>query len=117
MDYKPKQPKRNANVDVTANQHGDVETLNAGLSYTQHARSRTRERGGSCITMLKNGRALGTQIRARIEHQNLRGIQKGINANPNAQKSDPYSGHGIGTILNHYFSDVRVNRNRNRSDM
>ena len=77
MDYKPKQPKRNANVDVTANQHGDVEALNADLSYnTQHARSRTRERGGSCITMLKNGRVLGTEIRSRIEHQNIRDIQK-----------------------------------------
>ena len=115
MDDKP---KCNANVDAAINQDDDVETFTGDLSYnTQHARNLTRERGGSCITVLKNGRGSRTAIRSRIEHQNLRDIKKWINVNPNAEKSDPYSGHGIGTMFNHYFSYVRVNRNGDRSGM
>ena len=74
MDDKP---KHNANVDAATNQDDDAETSKADLRYnTQHARNLTRECGGSCITVLKSGRGLGTEIRSRIEHQNLRDIEK-----------------------------------------
>ena len=74
MDEKP---KCNANVDAATNQDDDAEAFKADLSYnTQHARNLTRERGSSCITVLKNGRGSRTEIRSRIEHQHLRDIKK-----------------------------------------